>query len=124
MSSGLEFDTDPIVGEPVDSHPAKEPIRTTLKGRAVTLMPIDPTVHTRDLFNNICGPEKDRLWLYKFDGPFHDIEPFSQWLARISVSKDPFYFAIIDNKTNVAHGLAAYLRIVPVHRVIEVKHQC
>ena len=76
MSSCLEHDTHPIVGEPVDTHSAKEPLRTTLEGRVVSLIPVDPDVHTRDLFDNLCGPGNDRLWLYKEDEPFHEIEPF------------------------------------------------
>ena len=122
MSSGLEYDTDLMIGEPVDSHPAKEPFRTILKGRVVSLIFVDPDVHSRDLFDNLCGSGRDRLWLYKEEGPFHEIEPFHKWITEISQIKDPFHFAIIDNKTNVAHGLTAYIRIEPEHRVIEVRY--
>ena len=59
MSSGLEYDTDPMLGEPVDTHPAKEPFRTTLKSRLVTVMSVDPTLHSRDLFDTLCGPGKN-----------------------------------------------------------------
>ena len=55
----LDYDTNPILGEPVYSNPAKQPSRTTLKGRVISLIHIGPDVHTRDLFDNLCGPRSE-----------------------------------------------------------------
>ena len=41
-------------------------------------------------------------------------------MQSMETSKDPFYFAIIDNTTGQAVGRASFLRIEPKHRCIEV----
>ena len=45
------------------------PQRTTLSGRYVTLVPLDPDAHVDALWENV---QDESLWLYLFDGPFSD----------------------------------------------------
>jgi RimJ/RimL family protein N-acetyltransferase len=45
---------------------------------------------------------------------------FRAALARKAASEDPLYFAIVDQESGLPVGYAAYLRINPEHRVIEV----
>ncbi len=45
---------------------------------------------------------------------------FDLHLQKAAVSEDPMFFAILDRASGAAVGYAAYMRIEPVHRVIEV----
>ena len=66
------------------------------------------------------GQEKQTLWLYLGEGPFAEREAFRAYLEKRAKSDDPLSFAIIANATGKAAGHAAYMRITPEHRVIEV----
>ena len=108
------------IGPRVDSSPAQRPRRTTLSGRLVTLTPLDPNVHGDALYDATRGEANDWLWLYLFEGPFPDRAAFDAHLRRMAASEDPLFFAILDRASGPAVGYAAYMRIEPVHRVIEV----
>ena len=112
--------TSQPIGPLVDAHPAKRPERTILKGRAVTLVPLDAEAHGDDLFEGANGGEKDLLWTYLFDGPYTDRAVFKAGLAAKAQSADPLFFAILDNATGRAVGYQTFLRIEPAHRVIEI----
>jgi RimJ/RimL family protein N-acetyltransferase len=108
------------IGPAVDGTPARRPARTTLPGRVVTLAPLDPQAHGAALYEGTCGEAGDRLWQYLFEGPFTDRAAFDVHLRRIAASEDPLFLAILDNASGRAVGYASYMRIEPVHRVIEV----
>ena len=108
------------IGPRVDSSPARRPGRTMLPGRSVTLAPLDPQAHGDALYEGIRGEAGDRLWQYLFEGPFADRAAFDIHLHRIAASEDPLFFAILDNASGRAAGYASYMRIEPIHRVIEV----
>jgi RimJ/RimL family protein N-acetyltransferase len=54
------------------------------------------------------------------DGPFRDRAAFDSAMAAKAASTDPLFFAIVERNSGRAVGYAAYLRIEPAHRVIEV----
>ena len=108
------------VGMQVDAKPAKRPQRTKLEGRAVSVVPLDASAHVDALFNGTRGKENEPLWLYLFDGPFATRFEFESYLREKASSEDPLFFAIIENVSGDAVGHAAYMRIEPAHRVIEV----
>lgn len=103
----------------IDPQPAARPARITLEGRYVKLVPLDASTHSADLWHAACAPEHDGLWQYLFDGPYRERAAFDAALAKKASSEDPLFFAILD-RAGRAVGLAAYLRIDPSHRVIEV----
>ncbi len=108
------------IGPLVDPRPAPRPERVTLRGRAVTLVPLDAEAHADSLFHKANGGERDRVWTYLFDGPYADPQVFKASLAAKAQSEDPLFFAIIDNASGEAVGYQTFLRIEPAHRVIEV----
>jgi RimJ/RimL family protein N-acetyltransferase len=104
----------------VEAMPARRPQPTTLDGRAVSIVPLDPVAHADALFKGACGEENERLWLYLFEGPFATRAAFDNHLQQKTRSEDPLFFAILDKASGDAVGHAAYMRIEPAHRVIEV----
>jgi RimJ/RimL family protein N-acetyltransferase len=120
MTSATNTEPDSPIGAPVDPTPARRPQRTTLAGRAVTLVPLDPAAHADMLHARTRGKENEHLWRYLWDGPFPDRASLDVHLQQKSKSEDPLFFAILDNASASAMGYASYLRIEPAHRVIEV----
>jgi RimJ/RimL family protein N-acetyltransferase len=116
--------TDPqtglSIGPQVDASPARLPRRTILRGRLVTIAPLDPAGHEEALYEGTHGQGRETLWLYLADGPFPDRSSFRAYLEKRAKSDDPLSFAIIANATGKAAGHAAYMRVTPEHRVIEV----
>jgi RimJ/RimL family protein N-acetyltransferase len=108
------------LGPPVDAYPAKRPERTTLLGRAITLVPLNAEAHADALFEAANGGDKDRVWTYLFDGPYADRAVFRTNIEAKAASQDPLFFAIVDNSSGKAVGYQTFLRIEPQHRVIEV----
>jgi RimJ/RimL family protein N-acetyltransferase len=108
------------VGDAIDARPARRPDRVALAGRYVDVLPLDPSAHGDALFEGSAGPSNEALWAYLFDGPFYDRPTFDRALERKATSGDPLFFAILDHTTRRATGLAAFMRIEPTHRVIEV----
>ena len=112
--------SSPPLGALVDSAPAKAPQLTTLTGRFVTLVPLDPEAHGGSLYEKSHGEERESLWRYLFDGPYPNRAAFDTRLWQMAASKDPLFFSILDQGSRVAVGFASYLRIEPAHRGIEV----
>jgi RimJ/RimL family protein N-acetyltransferase len=104
----------------VDATPAKRPQRTPLDGRVVSIVPLDPAAHAGALFESTRGHDNEQLWLYLFEGPFATRADFDSHLKQKASSEDPLFFAILDKSSGDAVGYASYMRIEPVHRVIEV----
>jgi RimJ/RimL family protein N-acetyltransferase len=109
------------IGPLVDSHPAKPPERVTLKGRWITLLPLDAAAHAEALYKASNGDaEREAVWTYLFDGPYTSLDEFRANIEAKARSTDPLFFAVIDNASGRAVGYQTFLRIEPVHRVIEV----
>jgi RimJ/RimL family protein N-acetyltransferase len=105
---------------PLDSRPASRPEPIALEGRLVSVVPLDASKHAASLWESLCDPRHYHLWDYLFDGPYQELAAFEAALAAKAASTDPLFFAILDRATGRAAGYAAYLRIEPAHRVIEI----
>jgi RimJ/RimL family protein N-acetyltransferase len=108
------------LGEFVDGVIAQRPQRTKLQGRIVSVIPLDPEAHAQALYNGSHGFESEQLWAYMSDGPYPDFASFQESLKQKAASSDPLFFTILDNASGDAVGYAAYMRIEPAHRVIEI----
>ena len=100
--------------------PARPPERIVLSGQTVRLEPLDPERHGDDLFAASHGA--DATWTYLPYGPFADRSEFTSWLAERAPLDDPLTYAIVDQASAAARGLASLMSIVPEHGVIEVGH--
>jgi len=102
--------------------------RTVLVGHAARLEPLDPARHAKQLYAASHGsgpdgaPADGSLWTYMPYGPFADEAAMRGWLEGVAASRDPLFFAVIDEATGDAAGMASYLRNEPAHGVIEIGH--
>jgi RimJ/RimL family protein N-acetyltransferase len=108
------------IGAKVDAGAAKHPQRTSLDGRVVRVVPLDPIAHAGTLYDGSRGEANEQLWLYLFEGPFATRAAFDSHLEQKASSEDPLAFAILEKSSGEAVGYASYMRIEPAHRVIEV----
>ena len=61
-------------------------------------------------------------WDYLPYGPFDDLDSFKAFLSETCLGPDPLFYAICDQSSGRAVGMASYLRIDPPQGVIEVGH--
>lgn len=101
---------------------AKLPERRVLEGRLCRVEPLSAERHGDDLWAAMNRRDAERHWTYLPYGPFADISAYRTWLADVAAREDPLFFAIVDNTTARAVGVASFLRIDPGAGTIEVGH--
>ena len=109
-----------LVGEPVDPSSSPRPRRVSFEGRTIRLVPLDAHEHLESLWAATGGPQNEHLWTYMFEHPFQNRASLEANLQRKEESEDPLYYSIVDKPSGDAVGWAAYMRMEPLHRVIEV----
>lgn len=117
MVMDLERNVGPVLS---DWKEPAWPENDVMSGRYVRLEPLSDAAHARDLY--AVNQADARIWDYLPYGPFTDFDAYQGWVASVQGARDPFFFALIDQGTGKAAGVASYLRITPVHGVIEVGH--
>lgn len=108
------------IGEALDWQGAEPPGRAALQGRFCRLEALDAARHLEDLHTAFSDDHEGRMWTYMAMGPFDSIEAFRDWLEPASRSDEQLGYAIINQATGKAVGMASYLRIVPQQGVMEV----
>jgi len=98
---------------------AVAPDQSPLQGRYCRLVALDPS-HSADLFEAFSSGDTDGLWTYMPVGPFETLLDLQEWVTGASISQDPLFYALIEQSTGKAVGVASYLRITPAQGVIEV----
>ena len=93
-----------------------------MQGRYVRLEPLKPASHCSDLFESFAADAKNQIWDYLPYGPFETATDLADWMHATCTKPDPYFFAIIDQASNRAVGVASYLRINPDSGSIEVGH--
>jgi RimJ/RimL family protein N-acetyltransferase len=106
--------------------PARIPDATPIAGTRVVLQRLDAARHGDALYAAAHGDGADpRLWDYLPYGPFtDDREGFARHLEAQAAATDPYFYAVVDTETDPAHpaGVVSFLRVEPVHGVIEIGH--
>lgn len=120
VSKSLKAQITQPIGPAVSlSQPAPLPSPVTLSGSAVTLTPLLPE-HADALYDIVKGEENKHLFTYLADPPYASLEDFRAAVLTKSESKDPLFFAIIDNNSSTPIGWATLMRIDSKNRVVEV----
>jgi RimJ/RimL family protein N-acetyltransferase len=91
---------------------------TTLRGRYVTLEPLQAERHTAALWEAVRG--QDELWTWLADGPFSTESELREAIALKQAATAAVFLAVVPAATGKAAGYASYMRIEPAHGVIEV----
>ncbi|MDH1057037.1 GNAT family N-acetyltransferase [Aquipseudomonas alcaligenes] len=102
-------------------QPRSVPPHEILQGRLIRLEPLDAARHGDDLWQELQGPDP-ALWDYLPYGPFTERAAFDAWLAGHADSRDPQFYAVVEQTDGRALGLLAYLRITPKDGCIELGH--
>lgn len=103
-------------------RPPPWPPHNTLAGRFCRIEPLDAERHAADLYAANLLDRSGRQWTYLPYGPFNTEADYIAWLTEVAAGKDPQFYAIIDQNTAQAVGVASYLRINPDSGSIEVGH--
>lgn len=98
--------------------PALPPKPMPLRGRYVTLEPLDAARHGSDLFAAVSG--HDELWTWLAAAPASIAAEMMEKLEKWREAERAVLFAIVPTHTSKAAGWASYMRIKPAHGVIEV----
>lgn len=107
------------LGRAVDAAgPAPRPGPGAIEGRFMRLERLDPSRHAAPIHEASRGAEW--VWDYMGYGPFARLSDYQAWQGRMAAGEDPFFYAIV--RDGRALGVAAFLRIEPAHRVIEIGH--
>ena len=93
-----------------------------MEGRFCRLEALGAERHAEALHDANAVDVEGRNWTYLPYGPFDSFANYRAWIEEMSSSNDPLFFAIIDQSTNCAVGVASYLRIDPNSGSIEVGH--
>ena len=115
------------LGQPI-SFPVKQwqvrpyPHGVFLQGDYCRLERLDPDLHGADLHTANSTDAKNQIWTYLAYGPFETLNDYKQWVKETCLGDDPLFYAIVDNRSKQALGVASYLRINPTDGVIEVGH--
>lgn len=110
------------LGPEIDAAPARAPMRRPMRGLVVTVEPLSAVVHGDQLYAASHGADRERLWRYLPERPFPSRESFLDYLAARERSEDPLFFAIVENRSRRAVGMAAFLRFNLADRSVEVGH--
>jgi RimJ/RimL family protein N-acetyltransferase len=98
--------------------PAVVPGPVTLRGRYVTLEPLDVERHTAPLWDAIGG--HDELWDWLADGPYATVDELRSDVAKKQQGSSALFLAIVPTDSGVAAGYASFMRIDASHGAIEV----
>src|SRR5438270_1338570 len=104
------------LGQPIDFVVSKwrapdQPTRAAMEGRFCRLEALAAERHAEALYTANAVDVEGRNWTYLPYGPFDNFASYRAWIDEKCSSKDPLFFAILDQSTNRAVGVASYLRI-------------
>jgi RimJ/RimL family protein N-acetyltransferase len=103
---------------PLEWKPVQPPGPVTLRGRLVTLEPLNADSHGAALWQAVRG--HDQVWAWLFDGPNASEADLRSDLKRKQAAADTVFLAIVPAETGLAAGYASYMRMEPAHGVVEV----
>ncbi|WP_436967117.1 GNAT family N-acetyltransferase [Staphylococcus shinii] len=78
--------------------------------------------HINDLFKYFSKEDESANWTYLPEEPITDFKDFEQYIQNYIVSKDPYFFAIVDKENDNALGIFSLMRINITDASIEVGH--
>jgi RimJ/RimL family protein N-acetyltransferase len=109
------------LGEKLEWRGARVPAKEELRGRTVTLRPVDPEGDLESLYRESHEPGGDpSVWTYLWEGPYEDADQMRANLVDDAASADTLWFSVVPHDQGVAVGRATYLRIDGAAGSIEI----
>lgn len=93
-----------------------------LQGRFARLEPLRAELHAASLHAANSRDADGRNWTYLPYGPFDRLDAYRSWMESYCVGRDPLFYAIVEQQSGLALGVASYLRITPASGCIELGH--
>ncbi|NBN76923.1 GNAT family N-acetyltransferase [Microvirga tunisiensis] len=112
----------PVGAAVADWRGAALPDGRRLDGRLCRLERLAMERHASDLFRAWRADAEGRNWTYLAYGPFADEAALVAFYGDMAARTDPLFYAIVDQLSGVALGVASFLRMDPAHGVVEVGH--
>ena len=100
--------------------PRARPARTPMEGRHVRLEPLDPQRHGEGLYAASATADADDRFRWLFETPPESKAALLAWLEKAAVNPDALHFAVIDKASGRVGGRQCFMRIEPVHGVVEI----
>jgi len=114
VSSQLTNPLGQPIGAPLDGWaPPPLPPRESFEGRFARVAPIGEQFAS-DLYAAHVEDREGRTWTYLPYGPFATERDYRHWMETTCFGPDPLFHVIVDNSTDRAVGVAAYMRIAPL----------
>lgn len=111
------------IGFPVPTWTERrKPPRAPMEGTRAVLEPLEPRKHGADLFAAFAEDKDGRDWTYMGYGPFVTAAAMSGWMQLNCMNADPQFYTVIDRKSALPVGMAAFLRMEPRSGSLEVGH--
>ena len=98
----------------------RNPGHKGMVGRYARLTSLDPLMHTNDLFLAFGKDRSGAIWTYNSIGSFNTAIGLKDWIESAAGVDGQPNFAVIDQETGKASGIARFMRIKPEHGVIEI----
>jgi RimJ/RimL family protein N-acetyltransferase len=109
------------LGEKLEWHGARVPAKDELRGRTVTLRPVDPEGDLDSLYRESHEPGGDpSIWTYLWEGPYEDAEQMRAKLVDDAASSDTLWLSVVPHDQVIAVGRITYLRIDAAAGSIEI----
>jgi RimJ/RimL family protein N-acetyltransferase len=103
---------------PLNWKLVQPPGPVTLRGRYVTLEPLNAERHAAALWKGVQG--HDELWTWLPDGPYPTRAALRRALEEKQAAANAVFLAIVPVGTDAAAGYASYMRMDPSNGVVEV----
>ncbi|HUN83002.1 MAG TPA: GNAT family protein [Terracidiphilus sp.] len=103
--------------QPLNWKPAQPPGPVTLRGRYVTLEPLDAAHHTAALWQAVRG--RDDVWTWLPDGPFVTEAEFRAAIEKKQHGESSVFLGVVPVGAD-AQGYASFMRIDAANGAIEV----
>src|SRR5208283_4175362 len=93
--------------------PAPRPAAVTLRGRTVTLEPLEAQRHSRALWEAVKG--HDGVWEWLGDGPYATEAGLREAVEAKQGSAEAVFQAVVPVETGTAAGYASWMRMDPAN---------
>lgn len=110
------------IGRPLpDWKQVPPPPNAPMTGRYCRLESLGES-HVEELFDAFAQEPDGSSWTYSPYGPFDNPGALQRWIEGVRRGRDTQLYAVIDARTNLPRGMAAYMSFKASHGSIEIGH--